>query len=288
MVVRSFLGNQSGLEARIATLANKTDATAAAVNRWVFGTMQAITSPSVASRSPRTIETMRSATFAGIYLFGMGFLLHSQDVQYSSEKKIWLLTAGQTSYAMGVSPKGELQNLYWGAPLWRIEDLPAASERRDLSSFDPHEMLQNEEYPGWGGPRFYEPALKITRADGNRDLVLRYQSHHIGEHQLDVVLKDIRDNMDVTLHYRVFPQGVLARWSTIRNGTDQAVTVESAQSASWYLPPGSGYQLSYLSGRWAAETQLNHKPIHEGIKVLESRLGHTGHNLNPWFAVDRG
>ena len=49
-----------------------------------------------------------------------------------------------------------------------------------------------------------------------------------------------------------------------------------------------GYRLSYLSGRWAAETQLNREPIHEGIKVLESRTGHTGHNINPWFAIDQG
>ncbi len=181
-----------------------------------------------------------------------------------------------------------MQNLYWGAALWRMEDLPAAVEPKDMSSFDPHQMLENEEYPGWGGPRFYEPALKVTRANGNRDLVLHYQSHRIAEHQLDVVLKDIRDNIEVTLHYRVFPQGILSRWSTIRNGTGQTLTVEDAQSASWYLPHGTGYQLSYLSGRWAAETQLNHEPIHEGTKVLESRLGHTGHNLNPWFAIDEG
>jgi alpha-galactosidase len=37
-----------------------------------------------------------------------------------------------------------------------------------------------------------------------------------------------------------------------------------------------------------AETQINHEPIHEGTKVLESRLGHTGHNVNPWFAIDKG
>ena len=62
----------------------------------------------------------------------------------------------------------------------------------------------------------------------------------------------------------------------------------SAQSAVWNLPVGTGYRLSYLSGRWAAETQLNREPIHEGMKVIESREGHTSHNFNPWFAVDDG
>ena len=73
---------------------------------------------------------------------------------------------------MGVDAQGQLQHLYWGGPLWRMDDVPSAVEKRDLSSFDPHQMLENEEFPGWGGPRYDEPALKITRANGDRDQVL--------------------------------------------------------------------------------------------------------------------
>src|SRR3954465_2108136 len=172
---------------------------------------------------------MRRATFSGICLLGMGVLLHGQEIQYSSQKKIWLLTTGQSSYAIGVSPTGELQNLYWGAPLWRVEDLPAAAERKDLSSFDPHQMLENEEYPGWGGPRFYEPALKIARADGNRDLVLRFVSHRIQGDTLDITLRDIRDDIQAILHYRVYPStGIISRSATILNRTAQPLIVESA------------------------------------------------------------
>ena len=213
----------------------------------------------------------------------------AQSIRYSAEKKIWLITTETSSYAMGVSPNGQLQHLYWGGPLWRMEDVQPAVEERDISSFDPHQMLENEEYPGWGGPRYYEPALKITRADGDRDLVLHYDSYQIRGDELDITLKDIRDDIEATLHYRAYPDtGIISRWSTILNKTNQKITIESAQSAAWYMPCGDGYRLSYLSGRWAAETQLNREPIQEGMKVLESRLGHTGHNLNPWFAIDPG
>ena len=213
----------------------------------------------------------------------------AQTIHYSDARKLWLITTPHSSYAMGIGPQGELQNLYWGGPLWRIEDLPAAREQKDISSFDPHQMLENEEYPGWGGPRYYEPALKITRADGDRDLVLHYVSHHIDGDTLEIDLKDIRDDIRVTLHYRVHPDtGIIERWSTIRNATQQPITIVSAQSATWHVPHGDGYRLSYLSGRWAAETQLNREEIHEGMKVLESRLGESGHNLNPWFAIDPG
>ncbi len=215
--------------------------------------------------------------------------LTAQSIQYVESRKIWLLTTRDSTYAMGVDPEGTLQHLYWGAPLWRADDVPAAAVRRELSSFDPPAMLQREEFPAWGGTRYYEPALKVTRADGNRDVVLRYVSHQMRESSLDITLKDIRDDIQVVLHYRVYPDhGILERSATIRNETAQPLMVESAQSATWNLPAGEGYQLTYLTGRWAAETQVNHEAIHQGMKVLESRKGHTSHNINPWFAIDAG
>lgn len=215
--------------------------------------------------------------------------LAAQSIQYLEGPKTWLLTTRTSSYAMGIGPDGALRHLYWGAPLWRLEDLPAPAALTDISSFDPRQMLEKEEFPGWGGPRYYEPALKIAREDGDRDLVLRYASHRIQGDELDITLKDVNDPIEVTLHYRVYPDyGILSRSATVRNGTTRPFTIQSAQSAAWYLPPGDGYRLSYLSGRWAAEMQLNREPIHEGQKVLESRKGHTSHNFNPWFAVDAG
>ena len=222
-------------------------------------------------------------------LFLAAASVFAQSIQFDAGRKIWLLTTSQSSYAMGVSPDGSLLNLYWGAPLWRTADLPAAAQRRDISSFDPHQMIENEEFPGWGGPRYYEPAVKVTRADGDRDLVLHYVSHQQKGDTLDITLKDIRDDVEVVLHYVIYPDyGILRRSATISNKTQQPLTIESAQSAVWNLPPGDGYQLSYLSGRWAAETQLIREPIHQGEFVMESRKGHTSHYFNPWFAIDAG
>ena len=76
-------------------------------------------------------------------------------------------------------------------------------------------MIETEEYPGWGGPRYYEPALKLTRADGNRDLVFRYVSHELKENELSITLKDIKDEIQTVLHYRVYPEyGILRRAAT--------------------------------------------------------------------------
>ena len=219
----------------------------------------------------------------------LSLVAFAQSIQYSAGRKTWLITTKTSSYAFGLSETGALQNLYWGAPLWRMEDLPSARSHHDISSFDPHQMLENEEYPGWGGPRYYEPSLKITRADGNRDLVLQYVSHKLAGNDLDIDMKDIRDGVGVTLHYRVYPDnGIIRRSATIRNGSRTPLVVESAQSAAWSLPAGDSYRLTYVTGRWAAETQIQQEPVHPGMKVLESRKGHTSHNWNPWFALDDG
>ena len=209
--------------------------------------------------------------------------------QYLADRKMWLLQTEHSTYAMGVNTRGELQHIYWGAKLWRSDDLPNAAPPRDISSFDPSPSLTPEEYPAWGGARFYEPALKLTRADGGSDVVLHYVAQHPQPDGVDIELKDISDDIFVTLRYRVFAQeDIVSRQSVIENRSKQRVVLESAQSAAWSLPPGEGYRLSYLTGRWAAETQLIREPIHTGMKILESRRGNTSHNLNPWFAIDEG
>src|ERR1700735_1668631 len=122
-------------------------------------------------------------------------LLAQPSVEYSTAKKIWVLHTDSSAYAVGVNPRGELVNLYWGGPLWRSDDIPQASNGRELSSFDPAQSVLNEEYVGWGGTRYLEPGVKITRADGGRDLVLHYASHTIDGDSLKIVLKDIKDDI---------------------------------------------------------------------------------------------
>ena len=126
--------------------------------------------------------------------------LFGQPIRFAEDRKVFLLTTSQNSYALGIAADRSLRNIYWGAPLWNLADLPALAPGRELSSFDPRQMMENEEFPGWGGPRYYEPALKIVRDNGDRDLVLQYVSHRIAQNDLDIVLKDIRDPIEVTLH----------------------------------------------------------------------------------------
>ena len=47
---------------------------------------------------------------------------------------------------------------------------------REWASFDGSYTNTPQEYAGWGAGLFIEPALKVTFPDGNRDLVLHYES----------------------------------------------------------------------------------------------------------------
>jgi alpha-galactosidase len=100
-------------------------------------------------------------------------------------------------------------------------------------------------------------------------------------------MRDVQDKVFVTLSYNVYAaDGVIEKHSTIRNETKDKLLLESAQSGVWSMPPGDGYRLTYVSGRWAAEDQISQESIHPGMKVLESRRGNTSHNANPWFMID--
>ncbi len=210
------------------------------------------------------------------------------DIQYSPERKVWVLQAGESTYAFGVNERGELQAIYWGGTVAHAADFPAVHSRGEVASFDSTTTTTPQEYPGWGAELYNEPALKATYADGNRDVVLHFVSQHIDGNTLEVELKDILTPLTVHLYYRIYPEtGMLSRWSRIDNQTNQVIVLESAQSAAWTLPQGVGYGLHYLTGHWGGEWQLQNELIQTGARVLESRRGSTSHQANPWFAIDR-
>jgi alpha-galactosidase len=209
-------------------------------------------------------------------------------VSFDSATKVFRLDGGGSSYVFGVNARGELQQLYWGGRLGASDAFPVAKPMQEWASFDSSYTTTPQEYAGWGGGLFMEPALKITFADGIRDLVLHYQSHTATTNGFDVVLKDISRPIFVTLHYTMDPgSGILARWATIENRGTLPATVEQAAAAAWTLPAGQ-YTLNYLTGRWAGEWTLNQEAVHAGARVIESRRGSTGHQANPWFALQAG
>ena len=165
------------------------------------------------------------------------------------------LDGGDTTYAFGVNERGEVQSLYWGGHLGAHDAIPAAHSQPEMASFDSPYTNTPQEFASWGAGLFTEPALKVTFADGNRDLVLHFvKAAPTDSQHLDVMLKDISREIFVTLHYAMDAEsGILARSATIENRGKDTLVVEQAAAAQWSLPPAR-YMLSYLTGRWAGES----------------------------------
>src|ERR1039457_1765615 len=113
------------------------------------------------------------------------------QVRFLPARKLWVLETDHTSYVLGVNEQNSLQNVYWGKKLLRDDDLRPPHTLPEHASFDSRETMSNEEYPGWGGLRYNEPSVKVTLADGTRDLVLAYASHEIRGDTLLIHTKDI-------------------------------------------------------------------------------------------------
>jgi alpha-galactosidase len=214
----------------------------------------------------------------------------SKDVapRYDAAHRVFRLDAGDVTYAMGVNDDGMLQTLYWGARLPPDDPLGPARPAPGRSSFDPVGSLTPQEYAGWGGAMTATPALKLHQDDGNRDLVLRYDSHRIEKNALQVRLRDARAGVTVDLRYVADAStGIVGRSAHIENAGTQALTIDSAAAATWNLPRGD-YSLRYLTGTWAGEWHVQTRAVAPGATVLESRRGSTGDENNPWFAIGRG
>ena len=231
---------------------------------------------------------MNSKPLFPIGLFLLNASLTLGQIHDDESRLQWRLDSGQMTYVIGVNDQKMVQNLYWGPRLSSGSEIPKAKMDAKGSSFDPSISTTQLEYPAWGAGLSTEPALKVTSNNGDRTLVLEYSSANLNGDLLELTLRDRVQPIAVHLFYRVFEdQGMIARWSNIENLGDKPIVVEQIASATWNLPPGFGYEWSWLTGRWAAEWQLHTASIQTGAMVIESRRGSTSHQANPWFSVGR-
>ena len=191
------------------------------------------------------------------------------------------------TYVVGVNESGILQSLYWGPKLNDTALLPAAKSVRERASMYPPAATTPQEYPAYGAGIFTETALKVDSPNGDRTLILKYESATVKSSLLEVILKDTAQPIRVHLFYQLYSQGVLARWSSVENTGTGTFTVEDAASATFNLPAGEGYSHRWLTGEWAGEFQLHSEPLEAGKSVQESRAGSTSNVANPWFSIGK-
>ncbi|MFC4776649.1 alpha-galactosidase [Paenibacillus sp. GCM10023252] len=206
-----------------------------------------------------------------------------------SKSPVWMLRMQHSDYAIGVDAAGKLQHLYWGAKLVDEQDLPGADDR-PIWILEDDQGYSRQEIMPWGGLNYDEPGLKVTFADGIRDLVLVYHSYEQpAEDELVLVLKDALKPLTVRLVYKVRAAvDIVERHVELHNEGTEDIRLEQVLSAIWHLPIQPQYRMSYLSGLWAGETQIQTEPLKPGKKVIESRRGTGSHQMNPFFFLDFG
>lgn len=211
-----------------------------------------------------------------------------QRAHSTNGQLLWILRTRTTDYVFGLDHNGVVQHVYWGASLPLISDYGEPGPF-GFANLENTQGIGQDEYPVWGGLRFNEPCLKLQMPDGVRGGQLVYVEDAITEQDglpcLTITLKDPVYPFAVDLIYRVAPdQDIIERGARFHNTGTQAITLERAASAMLYFPRRQRYTLRTLTGRWAAEDQLQTAEVPIGNKqVIERRSGSGSHTDNPWF-----
>ena len=203
--------------------------------------------------------------------------------------KSWVLETAHTAYAFGINDVGLLVHRYWGARLPYLTDYPPTPNPMGTSSFNNASQLTSEEYPGYSDMKSLEPALKVTFADGVRDVVLGFKGAEVNDETLFIHLADAYFPFEVTLVYRPLVEfDLIERYAILHNSGSDSIALERVFSAQWHLPYGDQYRMTHLTGRWYDEFHIRRDVLTQGVKQIESRRIHTSHQHNPYFAIDRG
>jgi alpha-galactosidase len=196
------------------------------------------------------------------------------------------LQTAATTYAFAVDPAGLLRHLHWGAPVRDATQIPVPA-LAEVSTNDPVAHLTPQEHPAHGGFRYTETCLKVTLADGSRELRLSLVSHRAKGDELVVTQRDDFAGVELDLGYRVISDlDLVERWAVVRNVGDAPLTVESLASGQLHIP-ATDLRLTNVHGHWNAEQQQFQQPVSYGKVVLEMRRGTSTHHHNPYLILDQ-
>ena len=234
------------------------------------------------------------------------------NIIWHSKTKQFHLCNDEISYIIGVTPVGELGNIYFGAKIHDKEDMSYVINRFGLSNVtvDPdtesYSMeLNRQEYPSFGTTDFGTQAFEIESPNGSRVSSFVYKSHDIFPGKkglnglpatyaddseamtLEVYLEDEVAKMSLTLSYTIFDKyPVVARHAVFENTGRSRVKLTRALSACLDLPDQE-YEWMQFSGAWARERIPEVRELAPGSVSIESKRGASSANQNPFVIIKR-
>lgn len=227
-------------------------------------------------------------------------------IYYDSTKKVFSLHTNHTTYQFMVDPYGYLIHLYYGKKTDSIMDYIITHFDRGFSG-NPYDAGMDrtysmdalpQEFPTLGTGDYRNTALLVQNADGSMDCDLRYQKYTIADAKyhldqlpaayadenaqtLEILLKDIRTGIEVTLYYGVMEEcDVITRSVVVKNTGNDTVTIHRIYSACLDFLYGKRDCISFY-GRHAMERNFQRKEIEHGTFQIGSRRGTSSHQYNP-------
>lgn len=240
-------------------------------------------------------------------------------IRYDETRKVFTLQTEKSTYQMKVDGHGTLLHTYFGGPadetdfsyLIVPEDHGFCGQPGDVVEDRTYSMdYYPLEYPVHGNGDYRVKALKAGRKGEVPGLDLRYDSHKIypgkyglpglpaffeaeseaaAAHRtvetLEIVLKDLYEEIYVTLYYGVFEKaGLITRAAVIENRGGKILEVKRAMSASFDFPEGD-LDLIHFYGKHACERQFERRSVFHGISEIGSIRGTSSHQQNPFVIL---
>ncbi len=224
------------------------------------------------------------------FMITVAFILFATITVNSMDKKIIRISTERTDLVLQVAENGRLYQSYLGERLLNDADLDELDWSIHPASDASVSRRGWEVYSGSGNEDFFEPAVAITHNDGNPSTWLYYvssSSHPVdGGVQTDIVLRDDKYPVNVTLHYVAYvKENVIKTWSEISHQEKKPVTLSAYASTMLYFSRPS-YYLTEFSSDWAKEAQMSTQQLLFGKKVIDTKLGsRAAMHTHPFFIV---
>lgn len=176
-----------------------------------------------------------------------------------------------------VNNNGRLYMVYLGDKLINASDVDKFEWTTDTGSDASVSQRGHEAYMCSGGEDFFEPALGVTHADGNKTTYLYYKDSQVravnGGNETIVTLADNKYDVEVRLHYIAYPkQNVFKVWSEITNHEKKEISLWKYASTMLYFN-SQKYFLTNYHGDWAREAQPAMQQLTYGKKIIDTKLG---------------
>lgn len=194
----------------------------------------------------------------------------------AAQKTIRVCT-DNTDLVLQVNNNGRLYMVYLGDKLINASDVDKFEWTMDTGSDASVSQRGHEAYMCSGGEDFFEPALGVTHADGNKTTYLYYKDSQVravnGGNETIVTLADNKYDIEVRLHYIAYPkQNVFKVWSEITNHEKKEISLWKYASTMLYFN-SQKYFLTNYHGDWAREAQPAMQQLTYGKKIIDTKLG---------------